>query len=81
MSRNLLQKAIAIAIVVLACIYGLIGRPTLPTSATAVRENLRNRLRLGLDLQGGTHLVLQVRVNEAVNAEADQSIERLRTTL
>jgi len=78
MSRNLLQKAIAIAVVVLASIYGVIG---LPTSGTALRENLRQRLRLGLDLQGGTHLVLQVRVNEAVNAEADQSIERLRTTL
>jgi preprotein translocase subunit SecD len=78
MSRNLLQKAIAIAAVVLASIYGVIG---LPTSGTALRENLRNRLRLGLDLQGGTHLVLQVKVNDAVNAESDQSIERLRTTL
>ena len=76
MSRNLLRKTIGIAIVVLACIYGIIG---LPTSGRALRENLGQRLRLGLDLQGGTHLILQVMVNEALNAEADQTIERLKT--
>ena len=78
MPRKLIRKAIAIVIVVLASIYGVIG---LPTSGSALRENLRERIRLGLDLQGGTHLVLQVMVNDAVNAEADQAIERLRTTL
>ena len=76
MSRNLFRKVIGIAIVVLACIYGIIG---FPTSGRALRENLGQRLRLGLDLQGGTHLILQVMVNEALNAEADQTIERLKT--
>ena len=78
MSRNLLQKGIAIAVVVVASIYGVIG---LPTSMSGLRQNMADRLRLGLDLQGGTHLVLQVMVNDAINAEADQTIERLRTTL
>jgi len=78
MSRSLLQKGIAIAAIVLASIYGVIG---LPTSGISLRENIADRLRLGLDLQGGTHLVLQVNVHDAVNAEADQTIARLRTTL
>ena len=78
MSKSLRNKALVIAAVVLACIVGVIG---LPTSGTALRENLRERIRLGLDLQGGTHLVLQVNVHDAINAEADQTIERLRSTL
>jgi preprotein translocase subunit SecD len=78
MSKNLRNKALVIVAVVLACIVGVIG---LPTSATELRENVRERMRLGLDLQGGTHLVLQVNVHDAINAEADQTIERLRTTL
>lgn len=67
-----------IGVVVLVSVYGIIG---LPTSGSALRQNLADRIRLGLDLQGGTHLVLQVKVNDAINAEADQAIERLRTTL
>jgi preprotein translocase subunit SecD len=78
MSRNLLQKGIAIAVIVVASVYGIIG---LPTSMSGLRQNIADRLRLGLDLQGGTHLVLQVMVNDAINAEADQTIERLRNTL
>ncbi|MBI1955800.1 MAG: protein translocase subunit SecD, partial [Acidobacteria bacterium] len=78
MLRNLRRKAVAIALVVLASVYGVIG---LPTSWQALRGNIQQRIRLGLDLRGGTHLVLQVMVNEAINAEADQTVERLRQTL
>ena len=75
MPRNLLKKTIGIAALVLVCLYGIIG---LPTSGKTLRENVQRRIHLGLDLQGGTHLVLQVMVNDAVNAEADQTIERLK---
>jgi preprotein translocase subunit SecD len=78
MSKSLRNKALVIVAVVLASIVGVIG---LPTSGTELRENVSERMRLGLDLQGGTHLVLQVNVHDAINAEADQTIERLRTTL
>ncbi|OFW08867.1 MAG: protein-export membrane protein SecD [Acidobacteria bacterium RIFCSPLOWO2_12_FULL_59_11] len=78
MPRNLRRKAVVIALVVLASVYGVIG---LPTSWKALRGNIQQRIRLGLDLRGGTHLVLQVMVNEAINAEADQTVERLRQTL
>ncbi|HEY0787081.1 MAG TPA: protein translocase subunit SecD [Thermoanaerobaculia bacterium] len=33
---------------------------------------------LGLDLKGGTHLVMQVNVADAVKAEVDQAMERVR---
>jgi protein-export membrane protein SecD len=36
-----------------------------------------NRLKLGLDLQGGTHLVLGVEVDKVVVEHADRNVERL----
>ncbi|HWP84808.1 MAG TPA: protein translocase subunit SecD [Terriglobia bacterium] len=78
MSSSLSKRGIFILIVVLAAGYGVIG---LPTSWNALKQNMRERISLGLDLRGGTHLVLQVNVQDAVNAEADQAIERLRQTL
>lgn len=75
MSRTLWKKALFIVAVVLVSLYGIIG---LPTGREAVWENAQKRISLGLDLRGGTHLVLQVMVNDAINAEADQTIERLR---
>ncbi len=75
MNRNLWKKAVFIGVVVLVSIFGIIG---LPTSGESLKANVRNSIRLGLDLRGGTHLVLQVRVNDAVNAEIDQTIERLK---
>jgi preprotein translocase subunit SecD len=36
---------------------------------------------LGLDLKGGTHLVLQVHVAEAINSATDRDVQRLTTAL
>jgi preprotein translocase subunit SecD len=36
-------------------------------------------IRRGLDLKGGTHLVMQVNIDEAVKLEVDQAIETLKT--
>ncbi len=36
------------------------------------------KIKLGLDLKGGIHLVLQVMTEDAVNAETDQEIARLQ---
>ena len=54
MSRNLFKKAIFIAVVVLASIFGMVG---LPKSGRSLRANIAQRIHLGLDLQGGTHQV------------------------
>lgn len=42
---------------------------------------LQNSIHLGLDLRGGTHLILQVQVAEAVAAETDRAVERLKEDL
>ena len=39
---------------------------------------LREKINLGLDLQGGIHLVLRVQTQDAVRAETDKDMEVLR---
>jgi preprotein translocase subunit SecD len=78
MTSNLRWKAVFIAVVLLVCIYGIIGAPT---SWTSAKQNFADRIKLGLDLQGGTHLILQVQVQEAVSLETDQILENLKTQL
>jgi preprotein translocase subunit SecD len=81
MNSNLRWKAIFITLVILLCVFGLIGLPAFPTSLAQLRDNVSKRIKLGLDLQGGTHLILQVQVNEAVGLQTDQSIDHLSTQL
>jgi preprotein translocase subunit SecD len=41
----------------------------------------RDRVRLGLDLKGGVHLVLRVQTDDALRVETEQYMERLRDEL
>src|ERR1700722_13242680 len=77
MNSQLRWKFIFIAVVILLCIYGLIGVPTFPTSWTQVKQNLSDRIKLGLDLKGGSHLVLQVQVDEAIGQRCDQAVDQI----
>jgi preprotein translocase subunit SecD len=81
MNPNLKWKALFILAVILLCIYSVIGYPTFPTSLTALRNNFEHQIQLGLDLQGGTHLILQVQVQEAIAQETDQTVDRLTTAM
>ncbi|MGC2529979.1 MAG: hypothetical protein WA639_19700, partial [Candidatus Acidiferrum sp.] len=81
MNPNLKWKAVFILVVIVGCIYGLIGLPTFPTSITELKDNFTHQIKLGLDLQGGTQLVIQVQVQEAIAQETDQMIERVTTWL
>ncbi|MCU1308082.1 MAG: protein-export rane protein SecD [Acidobacteriaceae bacterium] len=47
----------------------------------AVLAGLQQNIHLGLDLKGGTHLILQVMVDEAVNSETERAVERLKEDL
>ena len=76
MQRHLTTKTIVIVATILLCIYGIIG---LPTSKAQLESNLQHNIRLGLDLKGGSHLVLQVQVQDAVRTIADHAIETLKT--
>ena len=42
---------------------------------------IKEKVKLGLDLKGGTHLVLQVVTDDAIRAETDLAIETVRTNL
>jgi preprotein translocase subunit SecD len=55
----------------------LIGTPKFPTSVQDIKDNFSHQIKLGLDLQGGTHLILQVQVQEAIAQETDQTVDRL----
>jgi preprotein translocase subunit SecD len=81
MNSNLKWKIIFIAAVILICIVGLIGIPDTPKSLSVMKSNFANRIKLGLDLQGGTHLILQVQVQEAVSQETDQTLDHITTLL
>jgi preprotein translocase subunit SecD len=77
MNPNLKWKFAFIVLVILGCIYGLVGLPVFPTSVAQLKDNFSHQIKLGLDLQGGTHLVLQVQVQEAVAQETDQMVDRI----
>src|ERR1700720_127089 len=77
MNSQLRWKFILILIVIVICLYGLLGLPTFPTSLTQVRANLADRIKLGLDLKGGSHLVLQVQVDEAIGQRCDQAVDQI----
>src|SRR5438270_7095015 len=61
--------------VVLVCLYGVIG---LPRNKAELIANWQNNIHLGLDLRGGTYLVIQVQQQDAFNANAGAVAERLK---
>lgn len=75
MSKLPKWKAIVIIATVLICLYGIIG---LPKSKEELAANWNHNIRLGLDLRGGTLLVLQVQLQDAFKADATSTIERLK---
>lgn len=78
MTGNLRVRTLITVAIVVICIIGIIG---LPTSVGQLKENLQRNIRLGLDLKGGSHLVLQVQLQDAFKAEADTVIDRLKEQL
>ncbi len=82
MSTNLKTRVLIIAGLTLLCLFGLFGLPKFPpTSWGDITGNFENRIKLGLDLRGGTQLVLQVLVEDAVNLECDRTVDRLTDLL
>ncbi len=73
MKKNLRTRILIIIAVLLVSIYGIIGFPS-GLSGKALLEAVQRRIHLGLDLKGGAHLILQVQVADAVNAETDNMV-------
>ena len=68
--KNLLQRTIIIVIITLVSIYVVIGPRRRPTAQdftwSGIKTNLASNIHLGLDLKGGTHLVMRVKTSEVL---------------
>src|SRR6185436_6138903 len=66
--HNLLARVIIIAVVTLLGLYAVIGPRRRPTLAdfkwSGIKQSLATNIHLGLDLQGGSHLVMRVKTEE-----------------
>jgi preprotein translocase subunit SecD len=76
MGKNLAGRTGFIVAIVVIFLYGIFGIPH-----GGIKQSITDRIHLGLDLKGGTHLVLQVHVAEAINSETDRDVQRLNTAL
>jgi preprotein translocase subunit SecD len=80
MNKNLLWKLAAIVVTLLVFLFGIFGIPQ-SFSGEGLLTAMTNRIHLGLDLRGGTHLILQVQVNDAVKIDSDNAVEILKEQL
>ena len=66
--KNLLQRIIIITVVTLVSLYIVIGPRRKPKLSdftwSGIKATLASNIRLGLDLKGGTHLVMRVKTDE-----------------
>src|SRR5215813_51179 len=77
MNKRILRRFLIIIAVTLLCVWRVTAYPGLVPSKARILENVK----LGLDLRGGTHLVLQVVTDDAIRGETDQAIESMRQEL
>lgn len=80
MSQNLKGRTAFIIAVLVIFVYGIFGIPH-GVSGTALKDALLQRIHLGLDLKGGTHIVLRVHVEEVVGSTSDRDVQRLQDDL
>src|ERR1700733_10541159 len=78
MTSNIKIRIGIIIVVVLVCLYGVIG---IPKSKDELLANWKKNIHLGLDLSGSTQLVMQVQLQDAFKAAADNVIESLKQEL
>src|SRR5918998_4832437 len=66
MKKNLTLRFVIIAVVTVASLYAVIGPRRTPRASdftpNGIKQTLSENIRLGLDLRGGSHLVMQVQV-------------------
>src|SRR5688500_18132167 len=81
--KNLLQRVIIIVLVTLVSIYIVIGprrRPTLRDFTwSGIKATLAANINLGLDLKGGTHLVMRVKTDEFLKSLTEGNTSAIET--
>ena len=76
MQKNINTRIAAIIAILVVFLYGIFGIPH-----GSLKQTLTDRIHLGLDLRGGTHLVLQVKTAEAVASISDTDMQRLQAAV
>ena len=86
MNRNLRRRSLVILVVTLVALIVMFGpwHKDKEYARTAgdffrpakLRQNFSENIRLGLDLKGGTHLVMQVQADDAIKAITDGNREK-----
>lgn len=80
MKKNLKNQIALIVAVLVVCLYGIFGIPS-GLSGSDLLHAITNRIHLGLDLQGGAHLILQVQVSDAVNDESSNTVQDIQQAM
>src|SRR5260370_2154784 len=80
MNKNLTWKLALIVGILLAFLLGIFGIPK-SFSKQGLLASMTDRIHLALDLRGGTHLILQVQVNDAVSVDSDNALATPREQL
>ncbi len=73
MGKNLTGKLAFIVAVLVVFVFGIVGIPH-----GSLKQSITDRIKLGLDLKGGTHLVLEVHVAEAIVSATDRDVARIQ---
>lgn len=83
MDKNLRWRALTVIAVAAISIWGFTNFPAVwrAIQGTAVPGDRLAKVRLGLDLQGGVHLVLRVQTDDALKLETETTMERFRELL
>ena len=86
MSTKIRWRVLLIVLVVAGMVAGYVAmgysnarKEWTGTGAPTLKDALKRGVKLGLDLRGGIHLVLQVNTADAVKAERDDAAELLQT--
>lgn len=91
MNKNLRTRGIIIGVVILASVILIVGPWNKPKdykisaadffSPARLKQNITENIRLGLDLKGGTHLVLQVQADDAIKAITEANADKAKTDI
>jgi preprotein translocase subunit SecD len=78
MTNNLKFRFLVIVALVLVCAYEIIG---IPTSVADIKANWKHNIHLGLDLSGGSELVIAIQLQDAFKAVADDTINKMKDAM
>jgi len=81
--RNRVIIILVVTIAGLAIVFKPHHKPGVKdfTSWTQIKQNLSENIHLGLDLRGGSHLVMQVQTNEVIQKVTQRNAEVARAKL